>query len=70
MDLEAGATKMDGLQRDDLSFPQSLPEFQRLFPNEKSIPKLLKINVNQKTSIQIWKKNRLRRYNVKNQGVK
>ena len=38
MDLEAGATKMDVLQRDDLSFPQSLPEFQRLFPNEKSIP--------------------------------
>ena len=25
---------MDVLQRDDLSFPQSLPEFQRLFPNE------------------------------------
>jgi len=25
---------MDGLQRDDLPFPQSLPEFQRLFPDE------------------------------------
>ncbi len=25
---------MDVLQRDDLSFPQSLPEFQRLFPND------------------------------------
>ena len=25
---------MDVLQRDDLPFPQSLPEFQQLFPNE------------------------------------
>jgi len=25
---------MDGLQRDDLPFPPSLPEFQRLFPDE------------------------------------
>nr|WP_259650248.1 hypothetical protein [Gluconacetobacter diazotrophicus] len=25
---------MDVLQRDDLPFPQSLPEFQRLFPND------------------------------------
>ena len=25
---------MDVLQRDDLPFPQSLPEFQQLFPDE------------------------------------
>ena len=29
-----GRSGMDVLQRDDLSFPRSLPEFQRLFPDD------------------------------------
>jgi hypothetical protein len=30
----ATVTVMDILQRDDLAFPQSLPEFQQLFPDD------------------------------------
>ena len=31
---KADEAMMDVLQRDDLSFPQSLPEYQRLFPDD------------------------------------